>query len=128
MLRASLLERVWLGFTNGYTRRHPYARGSAGAAPTRRLPRVGPLAGRMLLATITVNRTADQLFQDPHATVEVLKEPGIPVSLLDAINIANNSPGAATRRKPLRPGVESLEGRIAPAVSPLLGSHSSPPV
>jgi hypothetical protein len=58
--------------------------------------RVEALEERIALSTIVVNQVADTLFQSPAATVAVLQNPGAKISLLDAINIANNSPGPDT--------------------------------
>jgi len=54
------------------------------------------LENRIALSTIEVNSVADRLFQAPTATVAVLQQPGAKISLLDAINIANNSDGPDT--------------------------------
>src|SRR5262245_61797952 len=97
MSSASLLRWLRSGFQDGRTGSHPRARGSAVAARRRSSPmRVEALEGRIALTTIVVKEVADKLFQAPAATVAVLQKPGAPISLLDAINIANNSPGPDT--------------------------------
>jgi hypothetical protein len=56
--------------------------------------RFDALEDRALLATIVVNSTADRLFQPVNATVTT--EVGSTISLRDAINIADDTPGPNT--------------------------------
>ncbi|MFT3883660.1 MAG: choice-of-anchor Q domain-containing protein [Gemmatales bacterium] len=53
-----------------------------------------PLEDRTVPASIVVNSTADLLYQAKTATISTLQ--GSKISLRDAINIANNTPGADT--------------------------------
>jgi hypothetical protein len=95
MAPTKLLERVTSGLNSRRPGRNGSPRGLLAANRRRSLPLgVEPLEGRMLLATITVNSAADELFQARTATVHT--EVGNMISLRDAINIANNTGGANT--------------------------------
>src|SRR5262249_13797038 len=97
MSSASLLRWLRSGFQDGRTGSHPRARGLAVPARRRSSPmRVEALEGRIALSTIVVNQVADKLFQAPTRTVALVQNPGAPIRLPDAINIASNSPGPDT--------------------------------
>ncbi|MFT3880019.1 MAG: choice-of-anchor Q domain-containing protein [Gemmatales bacterium] len=95
MLRVSLFEKMWAGFVNNRTRRTRAVRGSAKLQYRRSSPlRLELLEDRTVPASIVVNSPLDVLFQAKTATISTVR--GSVISLTDAINIANNTPGADT--------------------------------
>src|SRR4051812_35853162 len=97
MLHTSFWKHVRSGFAGVLARRRRSAKRSS-VAVRRRSTSLRPeaLEDRIALSTIVVNEVADKLFQAPTATVAVSQNPAARISLLDAINIANNSDGPDT--------------------------------